>query len=116
MSEFLPKELREELALALKRKAERKNRLRVQADDSIYRVRRLWDGGFAMDSEGAPFLRGLVDLYDGSRHLYRCLIIASERAAGEMVYEFKRLTAAVDRAPRDYIVDENAPTALIAHH
>jgi hypothetical protein len=77
-------------------------------------VRRFWEGGFSLDAEGAPQLRGLVDLYDGSRHLYQCLIIASEEASGEMIYEFKRHTAAIDEAPLDFYRDENAPVALIA--
>lgn len=113
MSDFLPKEVREGLELARKRALARKSRLRVAVDDKVYPVRRFWDDGFSLDAEGAPFLRGLVDLYDGSRHLYTCLIIASEEDSGEMIYEFKRHTAAVDKAPRDFYVEENAPTALI---
>ena len=113
MSEFLPKEVREGLEIARRRALARKTRLRVQAGDAIYRVRRFWDGGFSMDADAAPHLRGLVDLYDGSRHLYQCLIIASEEEAGEMSYEFKRHTAAVDKPPRDYYQDEEAPVALI---
>ncbi len=63
--------------------------------------------------EDAPKLRGLVDIYDGARHLYQCLIVASEAQDGEMIYEFKRHTAAVDRAPLDFSPEENAPVALI---
>ena len=46
-------------------------------------------------------------------HLYQCLIVASAEDGGEMIYEFKRATEAVDKAPLDFYRDENAPIALI---
>jgi len=54
-----------------------------------------------------------VDLYDGSRHLYQCLIVASEEEGDEMRYEFKRNTPAVDSAPLDFERGANKPVALI---
>ena len=113
MSDYLPKEVREGLEMARRLDLAKNSRMRVHADSEIYPVRRFWDGGFSLDAEGAPQLRGLVDLYDRARHLYQCLIIASEESAGEMVYEFKRHTAAVDKAPLDFYREENAPVALI---
>jgi len=113
MSEFLPKDVREGLELARKRALRRKSRLRLRVGDEVFRVLRFWDEGFSLDTENAPHLRGLVDLYDGSKHLYQCLIVASSEEAGEMIYEFKRHTAAVDRAPLDFYRDENAPVALL---
>lgn len=114
MSEFLPKEVREGLEQARKRDLRKRSRLRVHVGDDVFPVLRFWDGGFALDAETAPKLRGLVDLYDGGRHLYQCLIIASDEEQGEMVYEFKRNTAAVDKAPLDFYRDENAPIALLS--
>lgn len=113
MSEFLPKEVREGLEAARKRDLKRTSRLRVRVADQVYPVLRFWESGFSLDSLGAPPLRGLVDLFDGSRHLYQCLIVASAEDAGEMVYEFKRNTAAVDKAPLDFARDETAPVALL---
>ena len=113
MVDFLPKEVREGLEMARKRDLAKRSRLRLHADDAVFPVRRLWDSGFSLDADEAPNLRGLVDLYDGSRHLYQCLIVASEEAAGEMIYEFKRHTATTDRPARDYWLDEDAPVALI---
>lgn len=113
MSEYLPKEVREGLERARKRAAIRKSRLRVKVGDQTFIILRHWDKGFALDADDAPHLRGLVDLYDGARHMAQCLIVASAEEAGEMVYEFKRSTAAVDRPPLDYDRDENAPVALI---
>lgn len=113
MSDFLPKEVREGLELARKRDLRKKSRLRVHAGDEIFPVLRYWESGFALDIENAPHLRGLVDLYDGARHIYQCLIVASQEDDGEMHYEFKRSTAAVDKAPLDFVLDENAPIALL---
>ena len=113
MSFCLPKEVREGLEMARKRDLQRKSRLRVHADEQIFPVLKYWQTGFALDAENAPHLRGLVDLYEGSRHLYQCLIIASGQEGSEMVYEFKRNTAAVDKAPLDFYRDENGPIALL---
>ena len=113
MSEFLPKEVREGLRAAQKKAREKKSRLRVQVGDQLFTILRYWDEGFALDAEDAPHLRGLVDVYDGGRHLSQCLIVASEESAGEMVYEFKRETMAADRAPIDYEKPDNSPVALI---
>ncbi len=94
--------------------AMKKNRLRVHAGDEVLPIYKLWENGFSMMADTAPHLRGLVDVYDGSRHLLQCLVIHSE-PEGELVnFEFKRRTEAVEEAAKDYAQDENAPVALIA--
>lgn len=115
MSEFLPKEVREGLREARKRALRKKSRLRVRVGDQVFTILRYWDEGFALDAGDAPHLRGLVDVYDGARHLSQCLIVASEEDEGEMVYEFKRSTAAFDQAPLDY-ERSSGPVALIEKH
>ena len=114
MSEYLPKEVRQGLELARKEKLKKKSRLKVRIGDSAFTILRYWDGGFALDAEDAPHLRGRVDVYDGARHLSECLIVASAEEEGQMVYEFKRETLAADRVPRDYARDEAAPAALLS--
>lgn len=113
MSEFLPKEVREGIEAARKQALRESSRLRVQVGDAVFPILRYWDTGFALDSEDAPNLRGLVDLYDGANHLYQCLIVASEDSGYEMIYEFKRSTAAVDKAPLDFVRPDDAPVALL---
>lgn len=113
MSEFLPKEVRQGLEIARKRALRKSSRLRVHTDDEIFPILRYWDDGFALDPVNAPHLRGHVDIYDGSRHLYQCLIVASDMDGVEMKYEFKRSTSAVDAAPLDYVRPVDAPVALI---
>lgn len=113
MIEHLPKEVREGLKQARKRDLAKKSRLRVRADDQTFPVLKFWETGFELDAEDAPNLRGLVDMFDGSRHLYQCLIIASQEEHGRMSYEFKRNTAVVDKAPLDFARKANAPVALL---
>ncbi len=113
--DFLPKELRDGLEAARKRDLRKRARLRIRVNEEVFPVLRFWDTGFALDAERAPHLRGLVDLYDGSRHLYQCLIVASEEEDGQMRYEFKRNTAVKDHAPLDFARDEAAPVGLISH-
>jgi hypothetical protein len=114
MLEFLPKEVREGLEAARKRDHKRKSRLRVQVGEAVFPILRFWDEGFALDAGMTPNLRGLVDVYDGARHIFQCLIIASSTENGELVCDFKRSTMVSDRAPLDFWRDENAPIAYLS--
>lgn len=113
MSEYLSEEVREALALAGKQ--DKRRRLRVRIGSQSFDILRYWDGGFAIDADASPYLRGRVDLYDGARHMSQCLIMASSEEAGEMICEFKRETPANAEQPRDYVRNESAPVALIEH-
>jgi hypothetical protein len=113
MDTFLPKSLQDDLDAANLARARKASRLRVVAGEFTFPVLRLWKDGFAVETAAVPPLRGLVDLYRGADHLYQCLIVASEEEAGEMRYEFKRSTAAADRAPLDFYREPDAPVALI---
>lgn len=116
MSTYMSKEVAAGLAAAQKEALKKSTRMRVHVGDEIYPLLRFSDTGFSLDADHAPHLRGLVDLYDGSRHLYQCLIIASVEENGEIHCDFKRNTAAVDHAPLDYARDVEAPVALIPMH
>lgn len=113
MSEFLPKDVRAGLEKARKDRLRKRSRLKVRAGDHEFTILRSWDTGFALDSDDASQLRGLVDLFDGSRHLSQCLIVASSEDSGETQYEYKRATAISDRPALDYSRDENAPIGLL---
>ncbi len=114
MSDYLPKDVREGLELARKQSLRKKSRMRVRAGDETFTILRYWEDGFSLDAEEAPRLRGLVDLYDGGRHLSQCLIIASAEEAGERRFEFKRATVASDNAPLDY-EEIKGPVAFLTH-
>ncbi|MDX2482819.1 MAG: hypothetical protein QNK42_04085 [Pseudodonghicola sp.] len=113
MTTYISKELRDGLDAARLAGLKKTSRLRVLADDAFHPVLRQWKDGFSVEAAEAAHLRGLVDLYDGSQHLYQCLIVAAEQEGGEMRYEFKRHTRATDRVPLDYSRDPDAPTALL---
>ena len=113
MLEFLPIDIKEGLEAARKRDRTKRSRLRAQVGEAVFPVLRLWDNGLALDASLTPHLRGLVDVFDGARHILQCLIIASTQENGELVCDFKRSTTVSDRAPLDFWRDENAPFALL---
>ncbi len=115
MSTYVSKEISAELDAARIAGLKRMSRLRVEFGDNTFKILRLWKDGFTVEAETTPQLRGLVDIYDGARHLYQCLIIADEAQAGEMRYDFKRSTAAADKAPLDFYRAPDAPIALLGH-
>ncbi len=116
MTTFLPKEVQAGLDSARTSALKSSSRLRLSADGRTYPVLRMWKTGFSLDADLAPALRGLVDLYDGTIHLFQCLIVASDEENGEMQFEFKRLTAVFDTAPVDFERSVDAPVALIEAH
>ncbi len=113
MDYILPKEVQAGLDKARTERLRRSSRLRLLVGDRIYPVLRLWKTGFAIDAEDAPHLRGLVDLFDGTVHLFQCLIVASDEENGEMQYEFKRATAIADAPALDFEKPSDAPAGLI---
>jgi hypothetical protein len=113
MTTYVPKAVQEGMEAARMAALRKSSRLRVAAGEAVLPVLRMWKDGFSVEAEAAPQLRGLVDLYDGSKHLYQCLIVASEEEAGEMRYEFKRSTMAADKAPLDFFRAPDAPAGLL---
>ena len=111
---FLPDAVRQGLEAARAAARKRGNRLCIHDRGEVHRILRLWEGGFALAAASAAPARGYVDLYDGPRHLARCLIVATgEEEGGERLYEVKSETPAADRPPTDYVAEELRPAALI---
>lgn len=113
MTDFLPKDVQEGLDAARKRDLRRRSRLRVLAGEEVWPILRFWGTGFSLDADQVQHIRGLVDIYDGTRHLYQSLIVASAIEAGELICTMKRSTAAHDTAPLDYARDEDAPAGYL---
>jgi hypothetical protein len=113
MSTYLPQEVRDGLEQARKKALRKASRLRVLVGEDQVPILRFGDSEFAVDLANAPSLRGFVDIYDGARHLYQALILASHEDGEQMVYEFKRMTATAEKAALDYERAEDAPVALI---
>lgn len=114
MLEFLPKELSDGLEAARISKLKRKSRLRVELGGQIFPILRLWHDGLSVDATRTAHLRGLVDIYDGTRHIFQCLIVASTIENGELICDFKRATAVRDAPALDFWRDENTPIAFLS--
>lgn len=113
MLEFLPEDVRRGLLSAREKSGPGRHRMCVHVGDAVFPLLRSWPGGFAVDSARTPRLRGLVELFDGPRHLAQCLIVAASDEGGQTVYEIKRMTAARDQAARDYEQDEGGPAGYL---
>ena len=95
MTEFLSREMLAEMEAARKLALKKRSRLRILTGEETYPVLRMLPEGFTLDADQVAHLRGLVDLYDGARHLAQCLIMAS------------------DVAPLDYVRDDSAPMGYL---
>lgn len=115
MTTFVSKEVAAGLEAARKKALTKKTKLCIHQDGETIRVLKLWDDGFAVNLARAPELRGLVDLYDGMRHLYQCLIITAQEVDGEMHYEFKRNSAAQEKPPLDFAPRKQTPVGYLTH-
>lgn len=114
MSSFLPQSVQDELAAAQKQRRKREATRSAHIGDEAYPILDMTETGFSVDAEDAPRLRGLIDIYDGPRHLYQALIVASEELGDLMRYEFKRNTAASASAPVDFEQAEDRPIGLLS--
>jgi hypothetical protein len=112
MLEHLPQDIREMLGRPRRRDRLRGRRLRLHLGDAVFPIRRLWDDGFAIDAARLTRLRGRVEIREGQRRVWTCLIVAAAIEGDELVCSFKRLSPAQDSAPADYWRGEGAPGAI----
>lgn len=115
VSDFLSAEIRAQMDAARRRDLKKKSRLRISDGRSDYPVLRTFADGFSIDASEVSHLRGIVDLYDGARHLSQCLIMAADVEGGELVCKLKWQTAATDRPALDYVRDEQAPAGYLPY-
>ena len=113
MTGYLPKEVLEGLKAAQKKAERKRSRRSVHVGDDVYPILQFAEEGFALDAEHAPHLRGLVDIYEGPRHLYQALIVASEEEGGQMWYEYKWLKPVTDGPALDFFRAPDAPAGLL---
>lgn len=113
MSTYIPDAVQAGLDAARRRDRKRATGLRIEGADGYCRLLRMWEDGFSIALEDAPHLRGFVDIYEGSRHLFQCLIVASAAEGDEMHYEFKRMTAVTTQPPRDFVAPNAQAAGLI---
>lgn len=113
MLESLPDDIVRGIQAAHKRAQRKGSRLSVHMGEAAFPILRLWETGFAVDPARCPRLRGLVDIYDGPRHISQALIIAASADDGEMIYDFKRETVVADGPIRDYAEDRVRPDGYL---
>jgi len=113
VSEYLPKDIREQLRAALSKTRRARATRTVHVGDEAFAILEMGEDGFAVDFDATPRLRGLIDIYEGPRHLYQALIVAAARHGDTMHYDFKRNTAATLTPPVDFELSETRPAGLL---
>lgn len=114
MIDFLPKEVQDGLDAARKASLRRNDRLCIHDGDEVFRVRRFWTDGVSIDAKHGDKLRGRVEIYDGARHVYQCLIENGRTEGHECVFDFKWLNPVADRPAADFVLPDVVPAGLIA--
>lgn len=114
MSEYLPKEIRDQLAAAHRHVKRKRATRSVHVGDEAFAILEMTGDGFALMAEEAPRLRGLIDIYEGAQHLYQALIVASAEDGDLMRYDFKRNTATASTAPVDFVRPDTHPAGLLS--
>ncbi|MFP4043255.1 MAG: hypothetical protein ACLFTP_01580 [Rhodosalinus sp.] len=112
MSTYPPHDVQQALDAGRDATHRRPAGLRIVAGGASHPVLRLWREGFAMAGHERP-LRGMVDLYDGPKHLGRCLIVATAEEAGERHFEFKRAPRRGPAPPADFAREAEPPAGVL---
>ena len=113
MIDILPEAIRKGLEEARKASLHRNDRLCVHDGDDVYRVLRFWDDGLSIDKKHGDQLRGRVEIYDGARHLYQCLIENGRTEEDEVVFDFKWLHPVAEQPAADFVRPDGAPALMI---
>jgi len=114
MIDHLPEDVRVGLENARKASLRRNDRLCIHDGDEVFRVRRFWADGISIDEKHGDKLRGRVEIYDGARHLYQCLIENGRTENGECVFDFKWLHPVHEQPASDFVRPDALPAGLIA--
>ncbi len=114
MIDHLPKDVREGLDAARKASLKRNDRLCIHDGEDVFRIRRFWADGLSIDAKHGDKLRGRVEIYDGARHVYQCLIENGRTEGGEAVFDFKWLHPVAAQPAADFVRPDVVPVGLIA--
>ena len=112
MTDHLSKEIRAGLDEARRHRPRKAPRMTVRTGGQAFTILRHWDRGFTLAVADAPGLRGLVDLYEGGRHVCQALVVTSREEAGERVFEFKFANRVTETAPSPDCVRGPDPAPL----
>lgn len=110
MSTITSDEMLRSIRPAKRAKRQVETGLRLVSPSGTCLIQRMWDNGCVLAYEDTPQLRGYVDIYDGDRHMFQCLIVAAEHDGDRVRCTFKRLTAVRMSAPVDYVLSPDQET------
>lgn len=114
MTTFVSPDVQRGIDTARKSSFSKRSRLRLHVGDAVIPIVSLNAENFSVDADHAPHMRGLVDIFDGARHLAQALIVTSHEENGLRVFEIKRSTKAAQAPAIDYWVSPDAPKGLLS--
>ena len=88
-------------------------RLRLKSAGRTIDVVEAWADGFSIDSNGPQPQRGIVDLFDGARHIRHGLIYQTGADEAHVTFAFKSAHDPRMAQPCDFARAEDGPVALI---
>jgi len=94
-------------------KPKRKQRLRIQSGTRTIDIVNAWDGGFALSRSGPQPKRGVVDLFNGARHIRHGLVYQTGATEELVLYTFKLAQDPRMAQPADFERAPDGPVALI---
>lgn len=94
-------------------KTPKKQRLRVKSAGREIDVVEAWADGFSIRNSGPQPGRGIVDLFDGARHIRHGLIYQTGTVGDRRIYAFKTARDPRMVQPADFARAADGPVALI---
>jgi len=114
MSDVLPQAVQDGLKAARKAALQRNDRLCVHDGDNVYRIIGFWEDRLSLAADDADKLRGRVEIFDGAKHLYQCLIVNSRVEGDVCIFDFKWLHPVAEKPAVDFELPNFVPAGLIA--
>ncbi len=114
MEYHLPEGLKEAaLQLRPNGKITKKHRLRLRSAGREIDIVDAWADGFSIRVSGPQPGRGIVDLFDGARHIRHGLIYQTGTVGDRRIYAFKTAQDPRMAQPADFARAADGPVALI---
>ena len=86
--------------------------LRVVSGHVSWPIRRIWSDGFSLAI--GQQIRGLVDVFDGERHVFSCLACENGTDGDEQLFVIQQRNKGHAHAPRDFASEADVPAGALA--
>lgn len=113
MNDYLPDAVRDGLEAARKAALRNGSRMSIHDGDAVFRILKFEDDVLHIGAEHADKLRGRVDIFDGARQVYQCLIEDPEVVGDTCRFHIKWIHPVTDGPPADFERPEFRPAGLI---